>query len=381
MAAFEEKSNNGEGFSFEVAHRDQGTGARIGVIRTPHGNALTPLFMPVATLGTVKTMRPEQVSELGFHVLISNAYHLWLRPGLPAVESVGGLHRFMSWDAPVLTDSGGFQVLSLGKDVKTTDEGVRFRSHLDGKEVFLNPEISMEVQQKLGADVAMALDECLPYPSGREVAERSLELNIQWAARCRKAHKSDSQALFGIVQGGMYSDLRGRCVEALVELGFPGYGLGGFSVGEPRDMTLELVAHTTGGLPEDSVRYLMGVGDPVTILESIALGVDLFDSVLPTRIARNGSALVGAGRVNLRNACFKDDNRPLDESCNCYTCSRYSRLYLRHLVLAKEILGLHLLTVHNLHQIAGIIYKARYAIETGSLAELLGEYRRMDEKK
>lgn len=342
---------------------------------------MTPLFMPVATQGTVKAMRPEQVMELGFRTVISNAYHLSQRPGVRTVESAGGLHNFMGWNGPIITDSGGFQILSLGADVKITVDGAKFRSHIDGGSIFLSPEISMDVQEKLGADVIMTLDECLPYPAGRDEVKRSIELNIGWAARCRKAHKSERQALFGIVQGGMYSDLRITCARELVDLDFPGYALGGFSVGEPRDMTLELAGDTVGELPGDSIRYLMGVGDPVTILEAIALGIDMFDSVLPTRIARNGSALVGVKRVNLRNSCFKDDERPLDEDCGCYTCRNFSRSYLRHLVQAKEILGFHLLTVHNLARIADLMFKARSAVELGTFEAMLNEYRQLEQSE
>ncbi|MBN2168677.1 MAG: tRNA guanosine(34) transglycosylase Tgt [Actinobacteria bacterium] len=370
-----------EGFQFQVTQRDRKTNARLGVMNTPHGGALTPLFMPVATHGTVKAMRPEQVMELGFRTIISNAYHLSQRPGVPVVESAGGLHTFMGWNGPILTDSGGFQILSLGTDVKITGDGANFKSHIDGSSIFLSPEISMEIQGKLGADVVMALDECLPYPAERDEVKRSLELNINWAARCRKAHKNEKQALFGIVQGGMYADFRITCAKELVELDFPGYALGGFSVGEPRDLTLELARDTIGELPSGSIHYLMGVGDPVTILEAIALGVDMFDSVLPTRIARNGSALIGVKRMNLRNSCFKDDERPLEPACGCYTCRNFSRSYLRHLVLAKEILGFHLLTVHNLFRISDLMFKARSAIELGTFEAMLNECRRLEQSE
>ncbi len=364
---------------FEVKATDGGTRARAGVLETPHGTADTPLFMPVATQATVKAMRPEQVAELGFEIVLSNAYHLWLRPGLAVVEGLGGLHAFMGWDGPILTDSGGYQVLSLGKDVKITPEGARFRSHLDGSTVFLSPELSMEVQQDLGADIAMALDECLPYPADRARVESSLELNRDWAARCRSAHSSDTQALFGIVQGGMFPDLRRRSAEATAELDFPGYGLGGFSVGEPRELTLDLLEQTLAHVPEGAPRYLMGVGDPLGMAEAVALGVDMFDSVLPTRIARNGSAMLGTGRINLRNSRFASDEGPLDPGCSCYTCRSFTRAYLRHLVAAREILGFHLLTVHNLHQVSDLVYRMRRAISSGSFSRLLSELRSLDE--
>jgi queuine tRNA-ribosyltransferase len=329
--------------------------------------------MPVATQATVKAMRPEQVAELGFEMVLCNAYHLWLRPGIEVLREAGGLHRFMSWDAAVLTDSGGYQVMSLGKDVKITGEGAAFRSHLDGSQVFLSPEESMRIQSDIGADIVMALDECLPFPSERDRVEKSVSLSLDWASRCLTAHDDPGQALFGIVQGGAFGDLRARSSAAMAELDFPGYGLGGLSVGEPRELMLEMIGTTLEILPPARPRYLMGVGDPLGVAESVALGVDLFDSVLPTRIARNSSALIGLERVNLRNAAFKDDQGPLDSTCECYTCTRYSRSYLRHLVMAKEILGFHLLTVHNLSRLSCLMREMRAAIEGGVLREYLRE--------
>ena len=360
---------------FRVTQKDVNTRARRGVLETSHGEVETPLFMPVATQATVKAMRPEQVRDLGFEMVLCNAYHLWLRPGLEVIESAGGIHSFMGWDGPVLTDSGGFQVLSLGKDVKISDEGARFRSHLDGTSVFLSPELSMQVQGRLGADVAMTFDECLPYPIDHQTAEGSLALNRDWAKRCRDSHNAGGQALFGIIQGGTFADLRALSAKLTVELDFPGYGLGGLSVGEPRELTLELVERTLEHVPEEAPRYLMGVGDPAGIAQAVALGVDMFDSVLPTRIARNGSAMVGAGRLNLKNACYTGDDGPLDPDCECYTCRGFSRSYIRHLVMAREILGLHLLTVHNLHQISALISRIRSAIAEDRLKELLVELR------
>lgn len=359
------------GFSFEVTARDRRTGARAGLITTPHGHVRTPCFMPVATQATVKAMTPDEVAGLGFEMVLANAYHLWLRPGTEVVSAAGGLHRFMSWEGGLLTDSGGYQVMSLGKDVKISAEGASFRSHLDGSEVFLSPEDSMRIQSALGADIAMALDECLPYPAERARTERSVLLNLGWAKRCLAAHDNASQALFGIVQGGAFGDLRKQSASAMAELGFPGHGLGGLSVGEPREMMLELIGVTLEDLPPEKPRYLMGVGDPLGLAESVALGIDMFDSVLPTRIARNASALVASSRMNLRNAAFRGDNRPLDESCVCYACERFSRAYLRHLVMAKEILGFHLLTVHNLFQLARLTGELRASIETGTVTEFL----------
>jgi queuine tRNA-ribosyltransferase len=362
---------------FRITHKDIRTSARCGVLTTPHGEVETPLFMPVATLATVKAMRPEQVSELGFEMVLSNAYHLWLRPGLEVIESAGGIHSFMGWDRPVLTDSGGYQVLSLGKDVRTSPDGVRFRSHIDGASVFLSPEISMEVQARLGADIAMTLDECLPDAAPRETVARSLVLNRDWVTRCRQSHRAfdEAQALFGIIQGGMYPDMRALSAKLTVEHDFPGYGLGGLSVGEPRAQTLELVECTLEHVPAEAPRYLMGLGDLAGIAESVALGVDMFDSALPTRIARNGSAMVGAGRLNLKNARFALDGGPLDPDCACYACATYSRSYIRHLVMAREILGFHLLTVHNLHQVSTLISRLRSAISAARLGELLVELR------
>jgi queuine tRNA-ribosyltransferase len=360
---------------FRITHRDEKTRARRGVLRTSHGEVQTPLFMPVATQATVKAMRPEQVGELGFQMALCNAYHLMLRPGVEVIESAGGLHSFMGWGGSILTDSGGYQVLSLGEDVKITAEGARFRSHLDGASVFLSPELSMEIQGRLGADIAMSLDECLPYPVDRTAAQTSVELNGDWAKRCRESHNSDGQLLFGITQGGTYPDLRAQSAQMTVEMEFPGYGLGGLSVGEPRELTLELVERTLEHLPEEAPRYLMGVGDPYGIAQAVALGVDMFDSVLPTRIARNGSAMVGTGRLNLKNARFAGDEGPLQDGCGCYACRSFSRSYIRHLVMAKEILGFHLLTTHNLFQVSELISGIRSAVEDGRLRGLLVELR------
>ena len=364
-----------EGFSFTVTARDRATGARKGVLATPHGEVETPCFMPVATQATVKAMTPDEVASLGYRMVLANAYHLWLRPGVDVISAAGGLHRFMGWDGAILTDSGGYQVMSLGKDVKITGEGASFRSHLDGSRVFLSPEESMRIQSELGADVAMALDECLPYPAERGRVERSLDLNLDWARRCLAAHSDERQALFGIVQGGCFGDLRARSAAAMAELDFPGYGLGGLSVGEPRELTLEMLTVALAELPAEKPRYLMGVGDRLGLAESVARGVDLFDSVLPTRIARNSSALVASGRMNLRNAAYREDLRPLDETCGCYACRSFSRAYLRHLVMAREILGFHLLTVHNLFQLEKLTGELRAATAAGSVGELLGRMR------
>jgi queuine tRNA-ribosyltransferase len=363
----------GSSLSFEVTANDPTTRARAGVLSTPHGKIATPCFMPVATQATVKAMRPEEVRALGFDMILANAYHLWLRPGVETIRDAGGLHRFMSWDGAILTDSGGYQVMSLGKDVRISTEGATFRSHLDGSKVFLSPEESMATQSAIGADIAMALDECLPYPSDREVVSRSVDLSLDWARRCAKAHTGGDQALFGIVQGGAFADLRAKSARETAQIGFAGYGLGGLSVGEPRELMLEMIEITLEHIPASRPRYLMGVGDPAGLIGSVAAGVDMFDSVLPTRIARNSSAIVGFERVNLRNASFKDEQGPLDETCDCYACRTFSRAYLRHLVMAREMLGFHLLTVHNLRTLARLMHRIREAIEAGTLARLLEE--------
>ena len=366
-------------FGFRVTARDTATGARCGVIATPHGDIPTPVFMPVGTHASVKAMRPSEVRGLGFDIVLANAYHLWQRPGVEVVESSGGLHAFMGWDGAVLTDSGGYQVFSLAHDVRITREGASFRSNHDGSPAFLSPELSMEVQRRLGADIIMALDECLPHQADRARVESSLVLNRDWARRCRDAHRdSTAQALFGIIQGGMHPDLRRQSAEMTVELGFPGYGLGGLSVGEPRELTLELVAETVRLIPGGAPRYLMGVGDPAGIVESVALGIDMFDSALPTRIARNGSALVGGRRLNFRNARFARDTGPISPECGCYACSNFSRAYIRHLVVAKEILGLQLLTHHNLSELARLMSGVREAVASGGFPALLARSRVLD---
>ncbi len=360
----------GDHFDFTITDRDSGSDARAGIIRTAHGTVETPAFMPVGTNATVKTLRPSQVAGLGFRMVLANAYHLAMRPGVDIDELAGGLQSFMRWDGALLTDSGGYQVLSLGKDVRITEEGARFRAALDGSEVLLTPEASMDQQYRLGADIAMALDECLPYPAGGERTRESVELNARWAERCAKSHQGGRQALFGIAQGGMEPELRSRSARLTSSLGFEGYGIGGLSVGEPREETLACLEASLAQVPADRPRYLMGVGDPAGILEAVRRGVDLFDSVLPTRIARNASALTSEGRLNLRNASFAREQGPLEEGCECYACRNFSRSYIRHMVMAREILGFHLLTVHNLSRISALMDRIRRAIRAGGLAEM-----------
>ena len=348
--------------TYELIKQCPVTGARAGRLHTPHGSFETPMFMPVGTQGTVKTLSPEELKEMGAGFILGNTYHLFLRPGHDIVKKAGGLHRFMNWNGGILTDSGGFQVFSLGDLRKITEEGVDFRSHLDGSKQFLSPEKSMEIQMALGADIAMAFDECTPYPADYEYACSSMRLTTRWARRCLAAHDMEDQALFGIVQGGMYKDLRQESAESLVGLDFPGYAIGGLSVGEPKPLMYELLEHTTPFLPAGKARYLMGVGTPDCLVEGVARGIDMFDCVFPTRVARNGTAITSRGRVVVRNAAFTDDFSPLDPECDCYTCKNYSKAYLRHLIRCDEIFGLRLMSLHNLHYLIHLMQRIRLAI-------------------
>lgn len=346
------------------------TGARLGYLETPHGRIETPVFMPVGTQATVKTMSPEELKKIGSSIILSNTYHLYLRPGHEIVREAGGLHRFMNWDRAILTDSGGFQVFSLSNLRKINEEGVVFRSHLSGEKLFISPEKSIEIQNALGADIIMAFDECPPYPAEREYVKDSLERTTRWAERCLEAHRqTDTQALFGIVQGGMYPDLRAQSARELIALDFPGYAIGGLSVGEPKELMYEVLAATTPLLPTDKPRYLMGVGSPDALIEGVIHGVDMFDCVLPTRIARNGTAMTSLGRVVVRNARYARDFSPLDLACDCHTCRHYTRAYLRHLVKADETFGLRLITYHNLYFLLHLMEQVRQAIREDRLAD------------
>jgi queuine tRNA-ribosyltransferase len=356
-------------FNLTIDARDATTAARATTFTTAHGPVHTPLFMPVGTRATVKGILPGQLREVGAEVVLANTYHLALRPGADLIERAGGLHAFMGWDRPILTDSGGFQVFSLADTVVHTDEGVRFKSVYDGTVIEWTPESNMAIQQALGADIAMQLDVCPPYPAERAVVEQAVERSAAWAARCKAAHTRPDQALFGIVQGGVHEDLRLESVRRLVEIGFPGYGIGGYSVGEPHELMLASLPAVTAALPEDRPRYLMGVGNPTTLVHAIGMGVDLFDCVLPTRTARMGTAFSSEGRLNLRNARFADDLGPLDAGCSCSTCTTYSRAYIRHLVNMKEMAGSILLTIHNLHYLLDLTRRAREAIVAGRYAE------------
>jgi queuine tRNA-ribosyltransferase len=358
-------------FDFALEATDRATSARAGVFTTAHGDVATPVFMPVGTRATVKGVTSPQLRDIGAQVVLANTYHLFLRPGSETVREAGGLHRFMGWDRVLLTDSGGFQVFSLADTVKLHDGGVEFRSIVDGAPHFWTPEDNMAIQQDLGADIAMVLDVCPPYPAEETVVFEAVRRSAEWAARCREAHTREDQALFGIVQGGVFPHLRAESVERTVEVGFAGYGIGGYSVGEPHELMLESLAPVAAALPSDKPRYLMGVGNPTTMLRAIALGVDMFDCVLPTRTARTGTAFSSTGRMNMRNARYARDFAPLDESCSCPTCTRYTRAYLRHLVTTKEMLGATLLSLHNLHFLIDLTTRARQAVLAGAYGAFL----------
>jgi queuine tRNA-ribosyltransferase len=341
------------------------TGPRRGTVSTAHGSFETPAFLPVGTYGAVKTVTPEELKSCGVEGILANTYHLHLRPGEKTVAELGGLHRFMNWDGPIVTDSGGFQVFSLGEMRKVTPDGVRFRSNLDGSTCFLSPESAVAIQEELGSDIMMVLDECLDYPSGRKRTEESLDLTLRWAERSRRAWRGRG-ALFGIVQGGSYLDLRVKAVERLKEIDFPGYALGGFSVGEPPQEMARMVGEVAPLLPSARPRYLMGVGTPEDIVAAVDSGIDFFDCVLPTRNARNGQLFSGTGRIAIRNAAYRHDGRPPDGSCDCYTCANYSRAYLRHLQQTRETLGLRLNTIHNIAYYQRLMREIRQAVEDGS---------------
>jgi queuine tRNA-ribosyltransferase len=367
-------------FHFEVLKTDP-SGARLGRLTTPHGVVDTPAFMPVGTAGTVKGLTQQALGELGVQILLGNTYHLYLRPGHERIRKLGGLHKFMSWPKAILTDSGGFQVFSLAELRKVSDEGVVFRSHLDGSEHFLSPEKSVEIQQALGSDIAMVLDECIEYPADHARAAESLQRTTAWARRCReygRVHVETStnpgQSLFGIVQGGMHTDLRGESAKQLVDLDFPGYAIGGLAVGEPHALSIEMAAAAAKFLPKDRPRYVMGVGLPEQLADYVGCGVDMMDCVLPTRNARNGCLFTSAGRVNIKNAIYADDPRPLDERCSCMVCKTYSRAYLRHLFQANEILASILNSHHNVAFFLDIMGKIRQAIAFGELADFSSEF-------
>ena len=359
---------------FKLLHKDSKSNARAGEITTPHGVVKTPAFIPVATRGCVKMVSPEELVEAGTQIVLANTYHLSLRPGSALVKASGGLHRFMHWKRPVLTDSGGYQVFSLAKLCKVSDEGVEFRSHIDGSSHFFTPETVVEIQNELGADIIMPLDECIPYPSDYSRVSLSTERTYQWARRSKEVCSGDGQALFGIIQGGFYPELRVKSAQEIVGLDFPGYALGGLSVGEPAKLRQETIRQTLPFLPQARPRYIMGLGTPADILSSVEEGVDLFDCVLPTRNARNGSCLTGSGRLNLRNASCRDAFIPIDEGCSCYTCRNYTRGYLHHLFSVREALGPRLATVHNIYFLNDLMKKIRSAIEQDGFLEFKKDF-------
>jgi len=360
---------------FTLLKRDNRTLARRGRLTTAHGVIETPVFMPVGTQATVKTVAPWELEELGAGIILSNTYHLHLRPGEDLIQRAGGLHSFMNWQGAILTDSGGFQVFSLSDLRKVSDEGVAFQSHIDGKRLFFSPESVMAVENALGADVIMAFDECPPYPAERSYVETSLRRTLDWAQRCKQSHgKPHEQALFGIVQGGAYKDLRREAAAALVDLDLPGYAIGGLSVGEPKDLMYELLEFTTPWLPWEKPRYLMGVGAPEDLFEGVERGVDMFDCVLPTRIARNGTVLTSRGKIVIRNAKYAEDFAPLDENCTCRVCQQFSRAYIRHLIKSEEVLGIRLTTYHNLHFLLQLMKNIRQAIEGNRFLEYKEEF-------
>ncbi len=364
-----------DAISYELIHQDRKTGARRGVIHTPHGDIQTPVFMPVGTQAAVKAMRPEQVRELGAEIILSNTYHLYLRPGHELIREAGGLHRFMNWNRAILTDSGGFQVFSLGQLRKITEEGVRFQSHIDGSRHILTPEKAVEIQNALGSDIMMAFDECAPYPADREYIRNSMERTLRWLERCKLAHRNrERQSLFAIMQGGMYRDLRRECAERMVEMDFPGYAIGGLSVGEPKEQMLEILDDCVDYLPQDRPRYLMGVGTPDYLFEAVERGIDMCDCVEPTRIARHGLATTSRGRINIKNARFERDFGPLDPECDCYTCRNYSRAYIRHVFKAGEMMSAMLLSNHNLHFLINMMAGMRKAIEEDRFTEFKKEF-------
>ncbi|HSP21774.1 MAG TPA: tRNA guanosine(34) transglycosylase Tgt [Planococcus sp. (in: firmicutes)] len=351
------------------------TGARLGIVHTPHGSFDTPAFMPVGTQATVKTLSPEELKAMNAGIILSNTYHLWLRPGNDVIKEAGGLHKFMNWDRPILTDSGGFQVFSLSEFRNIKEEGVHFRNHMNGDKLFLSPEKAMEIQNDLGSDIMMAFDECPPYPATHEYMKSSVDRTSRWAERCIGAHaRKEDQGLFGIIQGGEFEDLRRQSAQDLVSLDFPGYAIGGLSVGEPKDVMNRVLEFTTPHMPADKPRYLMGVGSPDSLIDGSIRGIDMFDCVLPTRIARNGTLMTSTGRLNIKNAKFKHDFGPLDDKCSCYTCTNYSRAYVHHLLRADETFGLRLTSYHNLQFLLNLMEQVRQAIREDRLGDFREEF-------
>ncbi|KAA9299950.1 MULTISPECIES: tRNA guanosine(34) transglycosylase Tgt [Aerococcus] len=361
--------------TYELIKTEKHTGARLGRVTTPHGSFETPIFMPVGTLATVKGLSPEELKGLGAEIILSNTYHLWLRPGDDIVKEAGGLHQFMNWDRPILTDSGGFQVFSLTKIRRLEEEGVYFRSHLNGHRLFLSPEKAISIENNLGADIIMSLDECPPFDASYDYMKNSINRTTRWAERGLAAHRRPGdQALFGIIQGGGYKDLRLQHAKDLINLDFPGYSIGGLSVGESKNEMYAVLDYLTPVMPSHKPRYLMGVGSPDALIEGAIRGIDMFDCVLATRIARNGTCMTSQGRLVVKNATFKSDFRPLDEACSCYTCQNYSRAYIRHLIHTNEILGARLTSIHNLHFLTDLMANVRQAIRDDNLLDFKEDF-------
>ena len=348
--------------------------ARLGKLKTNYGTFDTPMFMPVGTLANVKTLTPEELYNMNSAVILSNTYHLWLRPGEDIVDKAGGLHKFMNYNGPILTDSGGFQVFSLAKKKDITEEGVYFKSHLDGKRLFLTPELSIQIQNKLDSDIAMSFDECIPYPATYEYAKQSTERTIRWAKRGKDVHSNSRQSLFGIVQGGEYEDLRKYSAEETVKLDFDGYAIGGTSVGEDKDTMYKMIDYAIKYLPLDKPRYLMGVGEPIDLLEGVERGIDMFDCVLPTRLARHGNAFTRKGRINLKNLKYKEDFTPIEDNCDCYTCKNYTKAYIRHLITCEEMLGGRLLSIHNIRFLIKEMEEIRESIKNDKFLSYKEEF-------
>ena len=361
---------------YTLLHKDENSSARYGTLQTNYGTFETPMFMPVGTKATVKSLSPEELKAAHSGIILSNTYHLWLRPGEDIIDKAGGLHKFMNYDGPILTDSGGFQVFSLvkNKEKDITEEGVTFKSHIDGSKLFLTPEKSIQIQNKLDSDIAMSFDECPPYPSTYEYMKKSVKRTLRWAARGKKVHSNENQSLFGIVQGGEFEDLREYSCKETVKMDFDGYSIGGTSVGEDKDTMYKMIDYGIKYLPEDKVRYLMGVGDPIDIIEGTIRGIDIFDCVLPTRIARHGQAFTREGKINFNNAKYKEDFTPVEEGCDCYTCKNYTKAYIRHLITTDEMLGGRLLSIHNIRFLIKLTEELREAIKENRILEYREEF-------
>ena len=360
--------------NYTLLKKEKNTEARLGKIKTNYGEFDTPMFMPVGTLATVKTLSPEELKGINAGIILSNTYHLWLRPGEDVVLEAGGLHKFMNYDGPILTDSGGFQVFSLAKPKDISEEGVRFKNHLNGDELFLTPEKSIEIQNKLDSDIAMSFDECIAWPNTYDYVKNSVERTLRWAKRGKNVFNNERQSLFGIVQGGEYEDLRKHCAEELIKIGFDGYSVGGTSVGEDKETMYKMVSMSTKYLPMDKVRYLMGVGDPIDIIENVMRGIDIFDCVAPTRLARHGHAYTKYGKINLKNSKYKKDFSPIDENCDCYACKNYTKSYIKHLINSNETFGARLLSIHNLRYLTKLTEDLREAIKNDTITEYKDEF-------